>query len=118
MPVSFLELSPLYRFRPPWYRRPIFYIPLAAALIVGFFGTILLFFVAHDLDSQAATYDLNNIEQMESASVILDRNGKIFGQIYVENRDTIPYEQIPRDLVNAVVAVEDNKFYQHGGFDL
>ena len=55
---------------------------------------------------------------MESSSVIVDRNDKIFGQIYVENRETIPYDQIPRDLVNAVVSVEDNKFYQHGGYDL
>ena len=29
-----------------------------------------------------------------------------------------PYEQIPRDLINAVVAVEDAKFYQHHGYDL
>src|SRR5438105_1403339 len=55
---------------------------------------------------------------MESASVILDRNGKIFGQIYVENRETIPYDQLPRDLVNAVVAMEDSKVYQHSGYDL
>jgi 1A family penicillin-binding protein len=55
---------------------------------------------------------------MESASVILDRNGKIFGQIYVENRETVPYEQLPADLVNAVIAVEDAKFYQHHGYDL
>ena len=55
---------------------------------------------------------------MESASVILDRNGKIFGQIYVENRETVPYEQLPGDLVKAVVAVEDAKFYQHHGYDL
>src|SRR6184192_2852983 len=54
---------------------------------------------------------------MESASLILDRNDKIFGQIYVENRETVPYDQLPRDLVNAVVAVEDAKFYQHGGYD-
>ena len=72
----------------------------------------------HSLDSQAATFDLNKLEQMESASVIVDRNDKIFGQIYVENRETIPYEQLPRDLINAVVAVEDNKFYQHSGYDL
>jgi 1A family penicillin-binding protein len=55
---------------------------------------------------------------MESASVILDRNGKIFGQIYVENRETVPYEQLPQDLINAVIAVEDAKFYQHHGYDL
>ena len=50
--------------------------------------------------------------------MILDRNGKIFGQIYVENRETVPYEQLPADLVNAVIAVEDAKFYQHHGYDL
>src|SRR5215467_11688280 len=55
---------------------------------------------------------------MESASVILDRNGKIFGQIYVENRETVPYEKLPPDLINAVVAVEDAKFYEHHGYDL
>src|SRR5207248_10466995 len=71
-----------------------------------------------ELRNQAATFDLNKLEQMESASVILDRNNKIFGQIYVENRETIPYDQLPRDLVNAVLAVEDAKFYQHHGYSL
>ena len=69
-----------------------------------------------DLKNQAATFDLNKLDQMESASVILDRNGKIVGQIYVENRQTIPYDQIPHDLVNAVVAVEDARFYKHHGY--
>jgi 1A family penicillin-binding protein len=71
-----------------------------------------------DLKAQAKTFDLSKLEQMESASVILDRNGKIFGQIYVENRETVPYDQLPPDLVNAVIAVEDAKFYQHHGYDL
>jgi len=70
------------------------------------------------LQAHAKTFDLNKLEQMESASVILDRKGKIFGQIYVENRETVPYDQLPRDLINAVVAVEDAKFYQHHGYDL
>ena len=74
--------------------------------------------VVADLKAQATTFDLNKLEQMESASVILDRNGKIFGQIYVENRETVPYDQLPADLINAVVAVEDAKFYQHHGYDL
>ena len=46
---------------------------------------------------------------MESASVIVDRNNKIFGQIDVENRETIPYNQLPQNLVNAIIAIEDNK---------
>jgi 1A family penicillin-binding protein len=119
MPVSFLPQTPVEYFdRPPWYKRRIFYIPLAIVL-VGLLGFGVYFWgLALSMSAQAATFDLSKLEQMESASVIVDRNDKIFGQIYVENRETIPYEQLPRDLVNAVVSVEDNKFYQHGGYDL
>jgi penicillin-binding protein 1A len=84
------------------------------AVVLAVYVSILV----ADLEGQASSFDLNKLEQMESASVILDRNGKIFGQIYVENRETVPYDQLPRDLINAVVAVEDAKFYQHGGYDL
>ena len=88
---------------------------------VGLFASIAGALTAQGvniLSAEAGTFDLSKLEQMESASVIVDRNDKIFGQIYVENRETVPYEQLPRDLINAVVAVEDNKFYQHGGYDL
>jgi 1A family penicillin-binding protein len=91
-------------------------VAIIAALAIAFaaYTSILV----SDLKAQAQTFDLNKLEQMESASVILDRKGKIFGQIYVENRDTVPYDQLPRDLINAVVAVEDAKFYRHQGYDL
>jgi penicillin-binding protein 1A len=79
--------------------------------------TVFFSSVLFDLEAQANTFDLNKLEQMESASVILDRNGKIFGQIYVENRETIPYEKLPPDLINAAVGVEDAKFYEHHGYD-
>jgi len=88
-----------------------------AAFVIGGLAILVSMNLA-DLKNQAATFDLNKLEQMESASVILDRNNKIFGQIYVENRETIPYEQLPRDLVNAVVSVEDAKFYRHNGYAL
>jgi penicillin-binding protein 1A len=117
MPVTYLKPPPGYRFRPPWYSRPQFYIPFGIVVALAVAVAVYIAILASDLNNQAATFDLNKLEQMESASVILDRNGKIFGQIYVENRETVPYDQLPRDLVNAVVAVEDAKFYQHGGYD-
>lgn len=114
-----------YRSPPPhygfdhrrWYTKPGFYVPIAVVLVIIGAFAIYAALVAGDLKAQAAKFDLTQLEQMESASVIVDRNNKIFGQIYVENRETIPYDQIPRDLVNAVVSVEDSKFYQHGGYD-
>ncbi|MFL6516069.1 MAG: PBP1A family penicillin-binding protein [Chthoniobacterales bacterium] len=119
MPATYLSPPTRgYRSYRPWYTRPIFYIP--AAFLVVLIAAVLVYWsiLAADLRSEANTFDLTKMEQMESASVILDRNDKIFGQIYVENRETVPYDQLPRDLINAVVAVEDAKFYQHHGYDL
>src|SRR6267378_4331567 len=97
---------------------PWFYLPVAVVATLSVFLTVFIFSLTAELRAEAKTFDLNKLERMESASVILDRNGKIFGQIYVENRETVPYEQLPADLINAVVAVEDAKFYQHHGYDL
>src|SRR6266513_4441702 len=119
MPVSYLPQTPVEYFeRPRWYKRPKFYVPIAIALM-GLLGFgIYFWYLTSVLSAEAGTFDLSKLEQMESASVILDRNDKIFGQIYVENRETVPYEQLPRDLINAVVSVEDANFYQHHGYAL
>ena len=116
--TSYLAPPPGYRFRKPWYAERRVYMPVAvvALFIIGI--AIYFSILASGLKKEAAIFDLGRLEQMESASVIVDRNDKIFGQIYVENRETIPYDQLPRDLVNAVVAAEDAKFYRHSGYDL
>lgn len=54
---------------------------------------------------------------MESASVILDRNGVQIGKIFIQNRLPIPFDRIPKEMVNAVVAEEDNRFFDHHGVD-
>lgn len=117
MPVSYLT-RPSVHHRRRWFTRPIFYVPIGVALALLTGLGLYLFHLIGTLRDEAATFDLSKLEQMESASVILDRNDKIFGQIYVENRETIPYDQLPRNLVNAVVSIEDNKFYEHSGYDL
>ncbi|MFL6500442.1 MAG: transglycosylase domain-containing protein [Candidatus Udaeobacter sp.] len=115
---TYLKPPPGYRFRRPWYFRPWFYVPVAVMAVIALFMTVFFSSIVVDLQAQANSFDLSKLEQMESASVILDRNGKIFGQIYVENRETVPYEKLAPDLINAVIAVEDAKFYEHHGYDL
>ncbi|HEY3602127.1 MAG TPA: PBP1A family penicillin-binding protein [Chthoniobacterales bacterium] len=118
MPVDYYTPTEFARDERAWYARPWFYLPVALVLVVLIAGLIGFIPMAASLQEQAATYDLSRLEQMESASVILDRNDKIFGQIYVENRETVPYDQLPTNLVNAIISTEDNKFYQHHGYDL
>ena len=71
---------------------------MAVLAVMALFMTVFFSSVVVDLQAQANSFDLTKLEQMESASVILDRNGKIFGQIYVENRDgdIKPWPEIPR----------------------
>ena len=118
MPATYITPPTRRGYWRPWYARPRFYVPATIALVLLVCALAYFGMVAADLRAKAATFDLSKMEQMESASVILDRNNKIFGQIYVENRQTVPYNELPRDLINAVVAVEDAKFYQHHGYDL
>src|SRR5437762_12116890 len=118
MPVSYRPSPSVEYFHRPWFTKPTFYVPMGAGLLLLIGLGLYFYHLVGILREEAASFDLSKLEQMESASVIVDRNNKIFGQIYVENRETIPYEQLPRELVNAVVAVEDSKFYQHHGYDL
>ena len=118
MPVDYFTPTELSRYDRPWYARPWIFLPFVLGLVLLLAGLLAFLPIAASLKKQAAALDLTHLEQMESASVILDRNNKIFGQIYVENRETIPYDQIPTDLVNAIIATEDNKFYQHHGYDI
>ncbi len=119
MPVDyFMPTEHSHYERRAWYASPWFYVP-AGLLLVAFVAGLLAFLpLVATLKQQAASLDMTHLEQMESASVIVDRNDKIFGQIYVENRETVPYDQLPPNLVNAIIATEDNKFYQHHGYDL
>nr|MBA3544172.1 transglycosylase domain-containing protein [Chthoniobacterales bacterium] len=118
MPVDYYTPTEFSRDERAWYARPWFYLPLIVGVVLLLAGLLAFIPIAASLKQQAAALDLTHLEKMESASVILDRNNKIFGQIYVENRETVPYEQLPPTLVNAIIATEDNKFYQHHGYDL
>ena len=118
MPVDYFTPTEFSRYHRAWYARPWFYLPLALVVVVLVAGLLAFIPTAVGLRQQAAALDLSHLEKMESASVIVDRSNKIFGQIYVENRETVPLRPTPPNLVNAVIAMEDNKFYQHHGYDL
>lgn len=103
--------------RKPFYRRTWF---LALAGLVGaaiLAAAIFFLRVKSEYDAKVSQFDLRRLGEMESASVIFDRQRNVIGKIYIQNRDTIPFEQIPHTLINAVVAAEDNRFFQHGGVD-
>jgi len=67
---------------------------------------------------RAQSYDLERINDLEIPSLILDRNGREIGRIFVQNRSVIPVSQVPRRFIDALRAGEDSRFFSHGGVDL
>lgn len=52
-----------------------------------------------------------------SSSRIVDQKGKEITKLYIENRELVPIEQIPKHVRQAFLAVEDARFYEHHGID-
>ncbi len=49
---------------------------------------------------------------------VFDRNGKLIHEFSIEKRSMVPLEEIPVDLQNGVVAMEDRDFFEHAGFSV
>jgi penicillin-binding protein 1A len=60
--------------------------------------------------------ELDNPQQ-NLASEVYSADGKILGTFYIENRNNTEYNEFPPYLVNALVAREDHRFYNHSGVD-
>ncbi|MCG6957310.1 MAG: PBP1A family penicillin-binding protein [Gemmatimonadetes bacterium] len=54
----------------------------------------------------------------EQTSKLFDSRGQLFGEIGFERRTLVSIHALPAYVPEAVVAVEDKRFYHHGGFDL
>ena len=68
-------------------------------------------------EAKARAFDYGRLAQMESASIIYDRDGGILGRIFVQNREQVALGDLSPALLTAVVAAEDARFYQHHGVD-
>ncbi len=103
--------------RQPFYRRPWFLVPTGLFVVLGLIGLIWGLVEKHQWEKRAEALDYDKLQEMESASVIYDRNRVVLGRIFIQNRDKVGVEDIARTLQLAVVAAEDNRFYNHRGVD-
>jgi penicillin-binding protein 1A len=65
---------------------------------------------------------LPNVETLANpkvslASSIYSADGKMIGSYFKENRADVKFNEIPKHVVDALVATEDERFYQHSGVD-
>lgn len=84
---------------------------LISGIIAG-----IAFFVAVSL---IAIPSFRELEDPASAiaSEVLANNGEVLGRYFTENRVPVPYEELNSWLPKALVATEDERFYEHCGID-
>ena len=83
-------------------------------VIIGIVG--LITFVAY-IAITAPKFDPESLYKQE-ASVIYDSKGVEITKLGLEIRDKVAFEELPEVLVDAIIATEDSRYYQHNGFDL
>ena len=97
------------RRKKPFYRRAWFIILVLLLVLPAVAGFGFYLHLKAVYGTRAEQFDFTQLNQMETASIIYDRNGNVLSRIFLENRETVP--AFPYQLTQAVVAAEDNRFY-------
>ncbi len=77
-----------------------------------FFFTVYLGFLGN-VPTRSQLHDIKNAQATE----VLSADGKLLGRYYLENRSDVSYDEISPNVIHALVATEDSRFYEHRGID-
>ena len=101
----------------PWMRI------LRIALVLGILGAVAAgaglvgLFVYYGSDPKLPNLSRLDAYRPKQVTRILDRNGTPIGELGLEKRTVVPFDAIPKMLIQAVVAAEDADYFKHGGLD-
>jgi len=85
----------------------------------GIFAVFLVFLLASwGVFGEMPTFERLENPQTNLATEIISADGQTLGKFYLDdNRTPINYDDLPKNLVNALVATEDARYYEHSGID-
>jgi penicillin-binding protein 1A len=83
-------------------------------------GVIMLVFIAANFGLFGRMPSVVELENPEAdlASEIISADGLLMGKYYAENRSEVKYSEISPNVINALIATEDERFYDHSGIDM
>jgi membrane peptidoglycan carboxypeptidase len=86
--------------------------------LLGFFSFVAILIAIAQISSELPQLKSGNLANVES-TIIYDKEGAVLYTIHgEENRKEIPLNAIPKHLIDATIAIEDDQFYEHYGIDL
>ncbi|UKM65813.1 transglycosylase domain-containing protein [Flavobacteriaceae bacterium GSB9] len=89
---------------------------ILAVAVVAFF-VILYFSIYWGAFGKLPTKEALSSIKQEEATQVLDKNGKLIGKYFVYDRQPAEFSDFPKHLIEALIATEDVRFYEHDGVD-
>jgi penicillin-binding protein 1A len=82
-------------------------------------GGVLVFFLFASWGLFGSMPSFEDLENPDSnlATEIISSDGVILGKYFEKNRSQLKYSDLPQNLVQALIATEDERFYEHSGID-
>ena len=101
------------RYKIHWFR-----ILLAVIVVCGIIGCGVVAGVCFSIAKDTPDLDSINLDSYAVTSTILDKDDNSVGNLHAgENRVPVDFDEISPNAVNALVAIEDQRFYTHNGVD-
>lgn len=88
---------------------------LITVVLVGLGGVGLIYKYASN--TNPSQYGAS-VFASEQTSKILDASGNVIDDLAYKYRENVTYEDLPQSLIDAFVAIEDSRFFEHNGFDI
>lgn len=89
---------------------------LIIILILGILGITLFGIFMVYITINAPKFDTSKLNKNE-VTLIYDKDGNQIAKLGSEMREKVKFNELPQVLVDAIIATEDSRFYQHNGFD-
>ncbi|BAV08463.1 penicillin-binding protein 1A [Filimonas lacunae] len=91
---------------------------LWSLFLIGLAAVILLFVLA-DVGALGTMPSISELENPTAslASQVYAEDGTLMGKYYLEDRVNVGFKDISKHVINALVATEDERFYEHNGVD-
>ncbi|MBK9227368.1 MAG: PBP1A family penicillin-binding protein [Ignavibacteria bacterium] len=88
------------------------------AIIAALVSVILLSVYLSFLSSTLPSLEELENPKLEEATKIFSSDGELIDKFFLQNRTKVTLDSIPKDMINALIATEDRKFYDHWGVHL
>ena len=97
--------------RRKWWKKIVSFL-----IVCGCVGIFAVFAFCIYIVASCGKFDPNALANQDQ-TIIYDKDNNVIGKLGMEKRESVTYDKLPQVLIDAIVATEDSRFFQHNGVD-